>query len=411
MPLEERNDVERSNSHSDTPSGRSEHKHSASPYEKHGRRHRVKSGGTREHRKHHKSGLKDRHRVVDDERKVTSKIKSEKTRSVSPEETHSRRGRTDDNSEFEEGDRKHRHIRDDEDERREDYRKRNDGQAERERQEGSRRRSKERYAKEDRTVKQYSRTFGRHGGREQRHSDGGISGKHEFKERKRSMTKALSLVDKKYGLQKRVKGEDDEQAYDRFEQRGTAQWGKDKKETEEAKVEKEKPSFEPSGKLAEDTNTYRGVVVKYNEPSDARKPKLRWRLYPFKGDETLPVLYIHRQSAYLIGRDRRIADLPVDHPSCSKQHAVFQYRLVPVDLDDGTTVKRIRPYIIDLGSANGTYLNGERIEPQRFIELREKDVLRFGFSSREFVLLNEKSNDGNASDTEMPKHSPSSSPG
>lgn len=77
------------------------------------------------------------------------------------------------------------------------------------------------------------------------------------------------------------------------------------------------------------------------------------------------MLYIHRQSAYLIGRDRRIADLPVDHPSCSKQHAVFQYRLVPVDLDDGTTVKRIRPYIIDLGSANGTYLNGERIEPQR----------------------------------------------
>lgn len=162
---------------------------------------------------------------------------------------------------------------------------------------------------------------------------------------------------------------------------------------EEPKVEKEKPNFEPSGKLAEDTNTYRGVLIKYNEPSDAHIPKLRWRLYPFKGDEALPVLYIHRQSAYLIGRDRKIADLPVDHPSCSKQHAVFQYRLTPKDLPDGTTVKRIRPYIIDLGSANGTYLNNERIESQRFIELREKDVLKFGFSTREFVLLNEKSHD------------------
>ncbi|CAG9538013.1 unnamed protein product [Cercopithifilaria johnstoni] len=163
---------------------------------------------------------------------------------------------------------------------------------------------------------------------------------------------------------------------------------------EESKIEKEKPNFEPSGKLAEDTNTYRGVVIKYNEPSDAHVPKLRWRLYPFKGDEALPVLYIHRQSAYLIGRDRKIADLPVDHPSCSKQHAVFQYRLTPKDLPDGTTVKRIRPYIIDLGSANGTYLNNERIESQRFVELREKDVLKFGFSTREFVLLNEKSRDG-----------------
>lgn len=50
-------------------------------------------------------------------------------------------------------------------------------------------------------------------------------------------------------------------------------------------VEKEKPNFGTSGKLAEDTNIYRGVVIKYNQPPEARKPKTRWRLYPFKGDE------------------------------------------------------------------------------------------------------------------------------
>lgn len=91
-------------------------------------------------------------------------------------------------------------------------------------------------------------------------------------------------------------------------------------------VEKEKPNFELSGALTEDTNTFRGVVIKYNEPPEARIPKRRWRLYPFKNDEALPVMYIHRQSAYLLGRQRRIADIPIDHPSCSKQHAVFQYR-------------------------------------------------------------------------------------
>jgi pSer/pThr/pTyr-binding forkhead associated (FHA) protein len=36
------------------------------------------------------------------------------------------------------------------------------------------------------------------------------------------------------------------------------------------------------------------------------------------------LLHIHRQSAYLIGRDRAIADISIDHPSCSKQHAVIQ---------------------------------------------------------------------------------------
>ncbi|XP_001380889.1 smad nuclear-interacting protein 1 [Monodelphis domestica] len=154
---------------------------------------------------------------------------------------------------------------------------------------------------------------------------------------------------------------------------------------------KEKPSFELSGALLEDANMFRGVVIKYSEPPEARIPKKRWRLYPFKNDEVLPVMYIHRQSAYLLGRHRRIADIPIDHPSCSKQHAVFQYRLVEYTRADGTVGRRVRPYIIDLGSGNGTFLNNQRIEPQRYYELKEKDVLKFGFSSREYVLLHESS--------------------
>ncbi|NXF11254.1 SNIP1 protein, partial [Smithornis capensis] len=159
---------------------------------------------------------------------------------------------------------------------------------------------------------------------------------------------------------------------------------------------KEKPSFELSGALLEDTNTFRGVVIKYSEPPEARIPKTRWRLYPFKNDEFLPVMYIHRQSAYLLGRHRRIADIPIDHPSCSKQHAVFQYRLVEYTRADGSVGRRVRPYIIDLGSGNGTFLNNQRIEPQRYYELKEKDVLKFGFSSREYVLLHESSDKSEA---------------
>lgn len=34
-----------------------------------------------------------------------------------------------------------------------------------------------------------------------------------------------------------------------------------------------------------------GVVIKYNEPEEARIPKIRWRLYQFKGDETLRTLF------------------------------------------------------------------------------------------------------------------------
>lgn len=166
----------------------------------------------------------------------------------------------------------------------------------------------------------------------------------------------------------------------------------------EEPVEKEKPNFALSGKLTEEANKVNGVVIKYAEPAESRKPKRRWRLYPFKGEQALPTLYIHRQSCYLIGRDRKVCDLPIDHPSCSKQHAALQYRLVPYEREDGTAGKRVRPYIIDLESANGTFVNNKKVDTKKYIELLEKDVLKFGFSSREYVLLHENSKEDEEDD-------------
>ncbi|KAL8474546.1 hypothetical protein ACS0TY_031125 [Phlomoides rotata] len=162
-------------------------------------------------------------------------------------------------------------------------------------------------------------------------------------------------------------------------------------ETLEAK-EKQKPSFELSGKLAAETNRVRGVTLLFNEPPDARKPDIRWRLYVFKAGEVLnEPLYVHRQSCYLFGRERRVADIPTDHPSCSKQHAVLQYRQVEEENPDGTVSKKVRPYVMDLGSTNKTFINDEPIEPHRYYELFEKDTIKFGNSSREYVLLHENS--------------------
>ena len=160
---------------------------------------------------------------------------------------------------------------------------------------------------------------------------------------------------------------------------------------QENEEEKQGPNMALSGKLMEDTNTFNGVTVKYSEPQEAKKPKRRWRFYVFKGEEAMPVLHLHRQSAYLMGKDRKVADIPIDHPSCSRQHAVLQYRCLPGKTADGQKITRTLPYIIDLDSSNGTFLNNKKIEPKRYVELREKDVLKFGFSSREYVLLHDQS--------------------
>ena len=102
-------------------------------------------------------------------------------------------------------------------------------------------------------------------------------------------------------------------------------------EEEEGEGEPKPPPIEPdfgvSGLLAAETNTVNGVTLVYTEPPEARKPVVRWRMYVFKSGELQgDPLYVHRQSYFLFGRERKVVDVPTDHPSCSKQHAVLQYR-------------------------------------------------------------------------------------
>ncbi|KAJ2392743.1 hypothetical protein GGI23_005157 [Coemansia sp. RSA 2559] len=142
------------------------------------------------------------------------------------------------------------------------------------------------------------------------------------------------------------------------------------------------PEFGLSGRLAADTNTVNGVVLKYSEPPEARRPgNAKWRIYVFKDDKDIDMHHVDSASGYLFGRDRKVADIPTDHPSCSSQHAVLQYRQVAANV--------IKPYIIDLSSTNGTFLNDKRVPPQRYVELQSEDVIKLGFSTREYVLLRE----------------------
>ena len=166
-----------------------------------------------------------------------------------------------------------------------------------------------------------------------------------------------------------------------------------------------KPNFGLSGALAKDTetgNVYKGVVLKFKGPPEARCPNTQWRFYVFKpkkGDskksdennDLIETLHISKQSAYLLGRNAEIADIPILHPSLSGQHAVLQYRAVPVKSNKIGEPPRLscQPYIMDLESTNGTFLNGVRIDAARYYQLRRGDVLTFGASTREYVLLTE----------------------
>jgi smad nuclear-interacting protein 1 len=77
----------------------------------------------------------------------------------------------------------------------------------------------------------------------------------------------------------------------------------------------------------------------------------------------------------------------VDHGSCSRQHAVIQFREITNRDDLGNIVKEVKPYIMDLESTNGTFLGKNQIEPCRYYELKNYDLINFGFSTRDYILI------------------------
>lgn len=141
---------------------------------------------------------------------------------------------------------------------------------------------------------------------------------------------------------------------------------------------------------AQTRTTETGVVLKYASPEEARKPKLKWRLFPFKGDKSLEAFDIFEKPVYLLGRNRLVVDIPLDHISCSGQHAVIVHRQIEKkDKETGLKSFVIKPFIIDLGSTNGTFLNDIKLDDSRYYELIEKDSIKFGTSSREYIIIND----------------------
>jgi len=158
--------------------------------------------------------------------------------------------------------------------------------------------------------------------------------------------------------------------------------------------EKEKPNFAPTGALAAAANavtisTGETVTLKYHEPPEARKPPPRdkWKMFVFKGKDVIDTIELSLRSCWLVGRDRAVVDLPAEHPSVSKQHAVLQFRYVERRNEFGDRVGKVKPYLIDLESANGTVLNGDKVPESRYLEVRNQDVIKFGLSEREYVVM------------------------
>ncbi|ORY55945.1 SMAD/FHA domain-containing protein, partial [Pseudomassariella vexata] len=158
--------------------------------------------------------------------------------------------------------------------------------------------------------------------------------------------------------------------------------------------EKERPNFGTTGTLAAVSNSIQQpdgstIVLKYHEPPEARKPspKDRWKLFVFKGADIIDTIELNHRTCWLVGRELAVVDMAAEHPSISKQHAVIQFRYLEKRNEYGDKIGKVKPYLIDLDSANGTMINKKKMPETRYLELRDKDLIQFGQSTREYLLM------------------------
>ncbi|XP_061897714.1 kanadaptin isoform X1 [Entelurus aequoreus] len=124
--------------------------------------------------------------------------------------------------------------------------------------------------------------------------------------------------------------------------------------------------------------------VPYAEPQWAGPPPDdAYALEILKNGTIVDRVPLTLKSYFVVGR-LPVCDVSLEHPSISRYHAVIQYRQQPGE----TRCVGEEPgfYVHDLSSTHGTVVNKNKIPPKTYIRLRVGHVLKFGGSTRLFIL-------------------------
>uniref|UniRef100_A0A671PKM9 Kanadaptin-like n=1 Tax=Sinocyclocheilus anshuiensis TaxID=1608454 RepID=A0A671PKM9_9TELE len=121
----------------------------------------------------------------------------------------------------------------------------------------------------------------------------------------------------------------------------------------------------------------------YTEPPWGSVPDISYSFQLLKNGAILDTVPLTQRSYFVVGR-LPVCDVSLEHPSISRYHAMVQYRGRAGQ--DGVVGEEKGFYAYDLGSTHGTFVNKNKIPPKTYIRLRVGHVLKFGGSTRLFIL-------------------------
>uniref|UniRef100_A0A8C3WV48 Solute carrier family 4 member 1 adaptor protein n=1 Tax=Catagonus wagneri TaxID=51154 RepID=A0A8C3WV48_9CETA len=121
----------------------------------------------------------------------------------------------------------------------------------------------------------------------------------------------------------------------------------------------------------------------YQEPPWGGPATAPYSLETLKGGTILGTRSLKGMNCCLFGR-LPSCDVCLEHPSVSRYHAVLQHRVSSPNAEPDGHGPGF--YLYDLGSTHGTFLNKTRIPPRTYCRVHVGHVLRFGGSTRLFLL-------------------------
>eukprot|EP01083_Nonionella_stella_P148980 472506_1 len=113
----------------------------------------------------------------------------------------------------------------------------------------------------------------------------------------------------------------------------------------------------------------------YTPPDWSSVPEFPFKFEVYKNGCLVDSFPIDGKPYYILGRSPSATDIPILHPSSSRQHCIVQHRT------DG------KMFLFDLGSTHGTFVNKRRAPAREFMPLRVGDMLKFGASTRLFHVV------------------------
>lgn len=136
--------------------------------------------------------------------------------------------------------------------------------------------------------------------------------------------------------------------------------------------------FSPAERLKETES-----VIPYKEPEWSGLCEREYSFDIIKSGALIDHIDLSDKPYYVIGR-LPSSDYTMDHPSLSRYHAVIQYCTQPPT--SSQHVQRPGWYLYDLDSTHGTWINKNKVLPNVYYQLRVGYVVKFGGSSRLFIL-------------------------